>query len=124
MSSSTPKTILCVDDEPAVLKTLELILQMHGYRVLTANSIADALEIVRENKIDIALVDHSVCNSRQLCFVQEVRQQQPGMKVAIHSGQPELEDCVKKAPTIQKPINPRLLVAEIERICAEPDKAA
>jgi hypothetical protein len=30
MSSSNCKTILCLDDEPALWKTLELILRMHG----------------------------------------------------------------------------------------------
>jgi DNA-binding NtrC family response regulator len=119
MASSTCKTILCVDDEPAVLKTLELILRMHGYRVLSATNVADAIDVVRRNKIDVALVDHSVCHSRQLCFMQEIQKHQPGMRVAVHSGQPELEDCVRKAPIIQKPIDPRLLVAAIERICAE-----
>jgi len=110
---------LCIDDDPAVLKTQELVLTHHGYRVLSATNMAEALEIARKNKIDLALIDHSVCNSQHLCFLEEVRKQQPGIKVAIHTGQPEIEDCLKKGSIIPKPINPRVLVAEIERLCAE-----
>jgi two-component system, NtrC family, response regulator HydG len=50
-------TILVVDDNPPMTKTLQDILVIKGYEVYTAFSGAEALEVLRNQKIDILLTD-------------------------------------------------------------------
>jgi CheY-like chemotaxis protein len=51
------KTILCVDDNEQALSVRKFMLETRGYRVLTASSSAQALEIFREGGIDLVLSD-------------------------------------------------------------------
>lgn len=49
--------ILCVDDEPLNLMVLEAVLVPKGYEVIKAEGGKKALDIIKERKIDIVLLD-------------------------------------------------------------------
>ena len=49
--------VLCVDDEPANLKLLENILTPRGYQVVSAENGEDALRIIKNQTIDLVLLD-------------------------------------------------------------------
>src|SRR5919201_1937395 len=51
------KTILCVDDNDQLLSIRKVILETRGYRVVTANSAREALEIFKAGAIDLVLTD-------------------------------------------------------------------
>src|ERR1700692_1843070 len=51
------KTILCVDDNEQSLSVRKFMLETRGYRVLTAASSQQALELFREGGIDLVLSD-------------------------------------------------------------------
>jgi CheY-like chemotaxis protein len=51
------KKILCVDDNEQALSVRKFLLETRGYRVLTASSSEQALEIFREGGIDLVLSD-------------------------------------------------------------------
>ena len=53
----TQKTILIVDDEKGFIEALEDALVYEGYKVLTANTAADALNILKNNTVDLATID-------------------------------------------------------------------
>ena len=50
-------SILVVDDYPPIANTLADILDRKGFEVKTANSGAEALEILRDHPMDILLTD-------------------------------------------------------------------
>ena len=50
-------TILTVDDQPANLRLLEAVLSPQGYRVITASSGEQALELLHSTNIDLVLLD-------------------------------------------------------------------
>ena len=52
-----PRTVLCVDDSPAMLEICQTMLEAGGFRVLTALNGVQALELLRRHKIDAAVVD-------------------------------------------------------------------
>ena len=52
-----PKTILLADDEQAFLEALEDALTFEGYRVLKARDVETALNILRNNQVDLMTVD-------------------------------------------------------------------
>jgi CheY-like chemotaxis protein len=51
------KTILFVDDEASILKVRKLVFENMGYCVLTAESGKEALKILRENAVDVVVLD-------------------------------------------------------------------
>ncbi|OLL28155.1 response regulator [Burkholderia sp. SRS-W-2-2016] len=63
------KTILVVDDEFDILTVWRLLLERHGYTVLTASNGAAALELVRTSRPDIIVSDcmMPVMSGIQLC---------------------------------------------------------
>lgn len=63
------KQILVVDDEPAALTMLELILQRHGYRPLPARDGSEAIDLLQAHRIDLILADVAMpgLNGYQLC---------------------------------------------------------
>jgi CheY-like chemotaxis protein len=50
--------ILCVDDHELGLRVRKQVLEMAGYRVLTATTAAEALKLFRTNLIDLVLAEH------------------------------------------------------------------
>lgn len=65
------KTILIADDEPNIVISLEFLLKREGYRVLVVRDGEEALQIIREHRPDLVLLDvmmprlsgHEVCEA-------------------------------------------------------------
>ena len=49
--------ILIVDDTPAVLEALSLLLEIHGYEVLTATSPEEALSLANQVRVSLVIQD-------------------------------------------------------------------
>jgi CheY-like chemotaxis protein len=56
MATTTPR-ILCVDDESAILNFLEAVLLPRGYEVIKAENGEEALEKLKEERIDLVISD-------------------------------------------------------------------
>ncbi len=54
---SEAEVILVVDDDPDILRVVQVNLQLHGYMVMTARSGAEALLHVESRRPDLAIVD-------------------------------------------------------------------
>ncbi len=53
----TQRTILVVDDEPFICRSLTFVLRKEDYRVLEARNGEDALAAIREHKPDLVFLD-------------------------------------------------------------------
>ena len=51
------KTLLAVDDDPSMLEIIETTLAAQGYRVLKAGDAEQAFQALRQNAIDLVLLD-------------------------------------------------------------------
>ncbi|MBR3016035.1 MAG: response regulator transcription factor [Clostridia bacterium] len=51
------KRILLVDDEPLIIKGLRFTLEQEGYEILTASDGEEALEVFRNEPVDLVLLD-------------------------------------------------------------------
>ena len=58
MKASHPKTVLCVDDEKIGLRVRKLMLEGHGFRVLTATSGQQGLDLFDTNHVDVVVLDY------------------------------------------------------------------
>lgn len=80
--------VLVVDDEPAILETVALVLQRHGYRVVTANNASDARALYAERADDIAaaLVDVMMPEVDGTSLLAELRTTTPDLPAILMSG--------------------------------------
>src|SRR6516165_2982573 len=82
-------TILCVDDEQNQLLLRKLMLEKAGYRVLTADSPSQALEIFGSQLIDLVIVDYYMPGMTGLALARVMLQQRK-LPVMVLSAYPEL----------------------------------
>jgi DNA-binding response OmpR family regulator len=54
---ATPLTVLVVDDDPVILKLLEVSLEMEGFAVLTARDGDEGVALTRERRPDVVVSD-------------------------------------------------------------------
>jgi CheY-like chemotaxis protein len=52
-----PFRILVVDDEPTLVRLMEFILAKHGHKMLVATNGAEALDVIRNERPDLILLD-------------------------------------------------------------------
>jgi CheY-like chemotaxis protein len=80
------QTILCIDDDEAILRYEKLLLQRSGYAVLTAASAQQGLSLVTMCKCDAVLLDYEMpeMNGHEVAF--EIRQIQPQLPIILLSG--------------------------------------
>ncbi|MBI3914900.1 MAG: response regulator [Chloroflexi bacterium] len=71
---STPKRILAVDDDPAIVELLRVILSNEGYEVITADSGEAAYEIAVKQSPDLAIVDVNLPKMDGYALCRQLRQ--------------------------------------------------
>lgn len=85
-STSLPK-LLCVDDEPSILSTLERLLK-DQFHVLIANDAQEGLKLLqRHSDCAVVLSDYRMPDMNGVDFLRQVRQLTPNAARAILSGQ-------------------------------------
>ena len=90
----TKRSLLIVDDEPYILRTLILYVNPH-YEVLTADS-ADAAEaIFRQRPVDLLLTDQKMPKCSGIQFLEWVRQFSPRTVRLLMTGHADLEEAVE-----------------------------
>jgi CheY-like chemotaxis protein len=83
---TTKAVILCVDDEPNSLILRKLVLEKAGYQVFTADSSAQALEILSTEKVDLVLSDQLMPGQTGTQLARAIKVQSPRIPVLVISG--------------------------------------
>lgn len=89
--------ILCVDDEEIPRALRKLILQKHGYEVITVSSSEEALEMLAERNFDLVLTDQIMPGMVGTELTKQVKSRMPQMPVVIISGVNQLPADVSYA---------------------------
>lgn len=82
---SPTASILVVDDEADVLRYMKTILEVDAYRVSTARSGLEALQLVKQNPPDLVLLDLLMPDLDGLQTLEQLRQAHPSLKVVMLS---------------------------------------
>ncbi len=82
-SQSRHGRILVVDDDPKMLKLLDLRLKSEGYEVIPANGGHQAINKLEQSKPDMALVDVNMPGMSGLELLVELKRKAPGLPVVI-----------------------------------------
>lgn len=78
--------ILVVDDEPEICRTLKNYLTLSGFTIYTANSGAEALELIAKEKIHIVLSDIKMPQMTGLELLEEIRHIDFSIQVIMMTG--------------------------------------
>lgn len=112
-------SILIVDDDESVRRTLALILEEKGYIVDTAESGEEAIRKSMENFYNLALIDIRLPDMDGTRLLTEMKETVPKMIKIIMTGYPTLENAIEAVNRgadgyILKPINIDDLLNKIE----------
>ncbi len=115
------KRILWVDDEIDSLKPHILFLEKKGFGMLTAVSGDDALILVRQEKIDLVLLDEMMPGKDGLTTLEEIKEINPHLPVVMVTKSEEeslMEDAIgqKIDDYLTKPVNPSQVLMVAKRI--------
>lgn len=108
-------TILVVDDDRMMVRTLAEILQLKGWRVSTAFDGAEAVRAVEEQPFDVVLMDVKMPVMNGVDAFKAMRRARPGVRVALMSAfaaQELLNEAIDEGVlrVMSKPVNvPSLL---------------
>ncbi len=81
-----PKHFLILDDEESIRQSIAAYMEDDGYIVYQAKSGEEAIEIVKNNRIDEAVVDIRLPGMDGNAFMIEARKILPDIKFIVHTG--------------------------------------
>ena len=129
--------ILVVDDDPDILEAISIILEAHGYQVVTARDGIEGLHQLKEEKPDLMILDlmmprldgFGVCKELKdprwskyahmpIIILSSVRQDASRRRYELETGvQLDVDDYV------EKPIEHNILLERVEKVLRKVGKA-
>jgi DNA-binding response OmpR family regulator len=110
--------VLVVDDEPSIRLLCRVNLELDGYRVLEAPGLEDARRLLREERVDILLVDLHLDGDNGRDLVDELRNAGDQTPVALLTGTVDMtaEDRAVANAVLEKPFRPEQLLETVQRL--------
>ena len=106
--------LLLVDDDANLLKLLTIRLKAEGYVLVTAASAEEALQVLRNNRVDLVITDLRMEGADGLELFSQIRYFYPGLQVILMSAQGTIPEAVSATQMgvfefLTKPIDKSLL---------------
>jgi len=114
------RTLLLVDDEENIVRSLVRLLRRDGYKILTANSGKQGLEVLKQNEVGVILSDQRMPEMSGSEFLGKVKELYPDTVRLVLSGYTDLTsvtDAINRGAIyrfLTKPWDDELLRANIE----------
>ncbi len=120
-------SILVVDDEPLLRRSLALILQRAGYQVTMAASAVEALQCLQAGPFDLIFLDLKMPEMDGLTLLGEMRTHGPEIPVFILTAHATLESAMEAVRQgardyLLKPIDPDAILARVQKVLAEQER--
>jgi response regulator RpfG family c-di-GMP phosphodiesterase len=87
-------TLLCVDDEPNVLASLQRVFRPLGCRVLTAPGGAEALALLEREPVDLVISDMRMPGMSGAVFLEQVAQRWPATRRMLLTAYADLDSTI------------------------------
>lgn len=121
---ATGNTILIIDDEINLRRSLSLILQRSGYKVTCAGNAQEGLQLLNSGPFDLAFLDIKMPDRSGMSILPEIRQRYPDMPVLILTAHASLDtaiDAVRQGARdyLLKPIDPQQILVRTQEVLVE-----
>ena len=87
--------VLCVDDEPNILSSLRRMLSLEGFEVFTADSGAQALELLAKDTVNVIISDMQMPGMHGVELLEKVRQQWPHTMRLMLTGASDMSGAIE-----------------------------
>ncbi len=116
--------VLVIDDDPAVCKTVGLLLEDHGYRPKTFTDAQEGIEHAAEESFQIALVDLRMPAMDGVEVVERLKTIDDRMSCIVMTAYPELSTATETmrrgtCDYIPKPFEKEQLIEAVDRACRQ-----
>jgi putative nucleotidyltransferase with HDIG domain len=86
--------VLCVDDEPNILSALRRMLSLEGFQVFTAESGAQALDMLTKEPVNVIISDMQMPQMNGAQLLEKVRQQWPQTMRLLLTGASDVSGAI------------------------------
>lgn len=117
-------SILIIDDEPKLARSLALLLQRADYVVTTAPDAASAMQLLQAGAYDLVYLDIRLPDQSGIQLLPQIHALYPDMPVVILTAHATLETAIGAVRAgardyLLKPINPEEILARTKKILDE-----
>ena len=118
-----PPTLLVVDDDASLRLLVRVNLELDGFRVVEAPTLADARAILEQDRVDVALIDVHVGSEDGLQLAAELRAAEPRVPTVLLTGSADLEESARRSvdAVVGKPFVPETLSSILREIAGAED---
>jgi len=121
------KSILIVDDDQVILKSLEGVLRIEGYRVDTAETGQEALRKFHDSFYNLVLLDIKLPDMDGTKLLSKIHMTEPKTMKIMVTGYPELDNAVQSLNSgadayLMKPVNPKMLLKVVKEKLGEQEE--
>jgi CheY-like chemotaxis protein len=114
------KRILVLDDDPLVLRSIEKLLRVHGYEVLTACSYTDAMQAISQKEFHLIVSDMpdkdgvSTIKEIQEALMASGKKDLPIIFITGYAGEEQKLNAKFYGETLYKPIDNEKLIRTVQ----------
>jgi len=117
--SKKKQSILVIDDNPSILRTMTHVLSRAGYSVDAVQTGDEAREKFMTKSFDAALIDVRLGDLEGTDLLPQIRKNAPTMLTIMFTGTPMSEELLEKARKgadvfLLKPVKPEILLGILE----------
>jgi len=122
------KSILIVDDDRTILKSLREILESEGYSVETVQTSQEAIEKTKTQFYNLALLDIKLPDMEGTKLLKAIHETSPKMVKIMVTGYPALQNAVESLNMgadayLMKPVHPQEMLKVVEEKLKEQEEA-
>ena len=113
-------TVLVVDDDPNTLEVLQRNLAQEGFRIYSAKSVQEALEILQRTPVDLVITDYKMPKVTGMDLIKHVRDNYKNIEVMMITGFATIQGAVEAIKTgaeeyLTKPFTADELLNAVQR---------
>ena len=112
VQSHVVPTILCIDDHQPTLQTLSWLFESHGYTCLSSSSARTALQLFRDNPVDLVVLDHTLETDDGTALAGTLKNLR-SVPILMLSGRADLKKPDGVDVLLIKPQEPRVLLGTV-----------
>lgn len=119
---AAPARVLVVDDEPSIRLLCRVNLELDGYEVLEADTVATARATLAGGDVDVVLLDVHLHGERSDGLVAECHARRPPVRVVIVSGSADVthERLTSADAILPKPFELEALLSTVRSLARVP----
>jgi len=112
--------IMIIDDDLDYADSLRMILETENYKTVLAHSEEEALDSMKENAVDLALIDIRLGQDNGIDLLLKLKKMQPSILCVMITGFGTIETAIQALrygayDYLRKPVNPEELIVSLNR---------